>query len=60
MYHYRRALKRTLLSGKFTHLILINTLAAVMLKDFIMDKYKQRYIMDIRDYTYERLHFIEI
>lgn len=57
MYHYRRALKRTLLSGKFTHLILINTLAAVMLKDFIMDKYKQRYIMDIRDYTYERLHF---
>ena len=57
MYHYRKALKKTLLSGDFTHLILINTLAAVMLKKFIMTRYKHKYIMDIRDYTYERLHF---
>ena len=54
MFLYRKKLLETIQNNKYTHLILINTLASVMISDYILDHYNKRYIMDIRDYTYER------
>src|SRR5699024_1197079 len=34
--------------------VLINSLAPVMIADLVLNKYKSRYILDVRDYTYEK------
>lgn len=54
LYRCRLALKHVLREGNYTHLILVNTIAAVILFGFIRRYFKDRYIMDIRDYTYEK------
>lgn len=54
LYKYRRALKNAIREGRYTHMILVNTIAPVILVDFIRRNFKDRYIMDIRDYTYEK------
>lgn len=51
---YRKKLLQTIKIGQYTHLILINTLAAVMISNFVLNNFDGKYIMDIRDYTYEK------
>lgn len=57
MMAYRRALLTRIREGKYTHLILINTLASVMISKVIFNRFSGKYIMDIRDYTYEGFRF---
>ena len=51
---YRKALLETIKHNQYTHLILINTLASVMISSYVLKYFNKKYIMDIRDYTYER------
>jgi glycosyltransferase involved in cell wall biosynthesis len=54
MYLYRKTLLETIKHNQYTHLILINTLASVMISSYVLKHFNKKYIMDIRDYTYER------
>lgn len=53
---YRRWLKARLLEEKYDKLILLSTLSGMILADVILRHYKKRYILDIRDYSYERIY----
>ena len=55
MYQYQKHLRNIIKKNKYTHLVIINTLASVMISDLLLNSYKNKYIMDIRDYTYEKL-----
>lgn len=57
MFLYRRALLTVLAQNNYTHLVIINSLAAIMLLGTLLKKYNNRYIMDIRDYTYEQYDY---
>lgn len=57
MFFFRRYVKKILNNTSYDKLIILNTLPAVLLSDILMRKYKEKYIFDIRDYTYERYHF---
>lgn len=41
--------------NKYDKLIVLTTVLAVSLHHFLIKKYKERYLFDIRDYTFERL-----
>lgn len=56
MLRYRNALLRIIEENKYTHLILINTLCAVMIARYVLKRYQGKYILDIRDYTYEKIN----
>lgn len=57
MFMYQRKLRQIIAENKYTHLILIDSLAPVMISDLIGKEYEKRYILDIRDYTYEKYSF---
>ncbi len=52
-YSYRRFLIDTINKNNYDKLILLTTLTGIMLMPFIKKKYRNRYILDIRDYTFE-------
>lgn len=54
MLEYRKVLLNLLDKEQFTHLILINTLASILIAPQVLKSFKLKYVMDIRDYTYER------
>ena len=45
--------KRVLRQKKYDFLIILTTFPAILLKGYLSKTYKQRYIVDIRDYTHE-------
>ncbi len=53
-FKYRNWLKRCIKQRKYEKLIILSTLSGIVLFDLI-SKYKNRYIFDIRDYSYEHL-----
>jgi glycosyltransferase involved in cell wall biosynthesis len=55
MLRYRNALLKVIKKNQYTHLVLINTLAPVMISSYVLKYYDQKYILDIRDYTYEKI-----
>lgn len=55
MLKYRKALLQTIKNNHYTHLVLVNTLAPEMISSYVLSHYKGKYILDIRDYTYERI-----
>lgn len=55
MLRYRNALLKVIKQNQYTHLVLINTLAPVMISNYVLKHYNQKYILDIRDYTYEKI-----
>uniref|UniRef100_UPI0025EE129D hypothetical protein n=1 Tax=uncultured Megasphaera sp. TaxID=165188 RepID=UPI0025EE129D len=57
MLAYRKALLTRISEGSYTHLIFINTLASVMISGKAFSEFAGKYIMDIRDYTYESIGF---
>lgn len=54
MFKYQKKLREIIKEGNYSHLVLINSLAPVMIADLVLNKYKSRYILDVRDYTYEK------
>ncbi len=54
MFLYQLKLREIIKKHNYTHLILIDSLAPVMIHDLVLSDYKNKYILDIRDYTYEK------
>ena len=51
---YQLKLREVIKKYNYTHLILIDSLAPVMIHDLVLTDYRGKYILDIRDYTYEK------
>lgn len=50
---YRRFAKSVIRQGKFERLIVLHTLPAVLIADALLGSFRNRFILDYRDYTYE-------
>lgn len=50
---YRRFAKQVIKENTFDRVIVLHTLPAVLLADVLLHRYKNRFILDYRDYTYE-------
>ncbi|WP_288275589.1 hypothetical protein [uncultured Prevotella sp.] len=53
-YGWAKHISRFITKRKYSHLILLSTVPAVLLMPTVMRKYKGKYIFDIRDYTLEK------
>ena len=52
---WRRFAKRILKKNKYDFLIVCTTIPAVLLTDLLLKSYKDKFLLDIRDYTYENI-----
>ena len=53
-FKWRAAVKKLIKSGKYSALIMLSTVPAVLMGSLLKRKYRERYLFDIRDYTFER------
>lgn len=51
---YRRFAKHVIKNGNYDFIIALHTLPAVLLSDILLKKYRNRFILDYRDYTFEK------
>ena len=61
MLKFRQFAKTKIIDRQYNFLIILTTLPAVLLGSFLRTAYSDRYVVDIRDYTYEKFsvyHFI--
>lgn len=56
-YLFRKTVKKIIFDGKYDKIIILNTMPGFLLHDILLKKYKNKYILDIRDYTYEKYTF---
>lgn len=54
MWNFRITLNKIIQANNYDKIIVLNTLPAVLLNDTLLKKYKEKFILDIRDYTYEK------
>lgn len=57
MYAFQKLLRKTIRNNNYDALVLIDSLAPVMISDVVLSEYQGKYILDIRDYTYEKYDF---
>ncbi len=57
---FRKFAKKILLERNFTVVVMLQTLAALLLGGFLIRHYSNRFIVDIRDYSYENLFIFRI
>lgn len=60
--NFRKEIIPILNVNKYDKLIVLTTMPAIILFDYLILKYKNKFIVDIRDYTYEKIklyYFIE-
>jgi|GEM_PF-3906569 len=53
-WRYKTYIKKRLSEDSSQIVIVLTTMPAVMLSGYLVKKYRRRFIMDIRDYTYEK------
>lgn len=53
-YLFRKTILQILSSVPYDKLIILNTMPGFLLQDVLLQHYKGRYVLDIRDYTYEK------
>ncbi len=53
MLRYASFVRKTIKEGSYKGLIVFTTVPAVMIQDILTRKFRQKYILDIRDYTHE-------
>lgn len=56
-YYFRKTVKEIIERGNYDKIIVINTMPGFLLSDILLKYFKNRYIFDIRDYTYEKYSF---
>lgn len=54
---YRQFLKKILKENKYSKLVVLSTLMGMLIPCKILKQYSEKYIFDIRDYTYEKYYF---
>ncbi len=52
-YKYRKFLSKLIKTGKYDKAVALTTLMAVLLNDILAKRFKDNYIVDVRDFTYE-------
>ena len=52
---FRKWLKTEIIKRNYTKLILLSSLSGMLIFDLIGKKYKNKYLYDIRDYSYEKI-----
>ena len=55
-FRFASKLLKTIKSNNYDKIIFLHTLSAVLIAGYLSKKFKQKYIVDIRDYTLERNH----
>lgn len=53
--NYQRIVKKILQRKEYDYLIVLTTIPGVLLSDYFSKNYKKRYLIDVRDYTWENL-----
>lgn len=56
-YLFRKNIKKILKNNIYEKIIVFNTLPAFFISDILLNDFSGRYILDIRDYTYEKYSF---
>jgi len=59
MLRFRQFAKAKIKEGKYDLLVILTTLPAVLLSRFLIEVYPNRFVVDIRDYTYEKYSFYQ-
>lgn len=54
-YHFRKWLLEKLREKKYNKLIILSTLSGMLIAEKLICSYPHKYILDIRDYSYERI-----
>ena len=54
---YARFVKKSLATKKYDYVISLTTVLGFFLSDYLIKNYYKRYIIDIRDYSYEHISF---
>lgn len=54
MLYFRRTVKHIIQMGGYDRIVILNTLPGVLLSDVLLNDFSGRYVLDIRDYTYEK------
>lgn len=54
---YRRFAKKTIKQNEYDFIIVLHSLPALLIYSTLLNKYKEKYIFDYRDSTYERFGF---
>lgn len=54
---WRRFVLNVLKQGKYTKLIILTTIPGILISDYLFRNFKNRYLFDIRDFTYENIPF---
>lgn len=55
-YKYTKCVKKIMSSEEFDFIISLHTMPAVLIEKSLRTTYKEKYIFDYRDYTYENIH----
>lgn len=58
-YQFRKFVKRILEKSKYDRIVLLHTFPAVLLSDILIKGYKERYVFDYKDITYEKFSFFK-
>lgn len=53
MLYYRKIVKKLISENKYKKLIVLNTLTGIVISDMLLEHFKNNYVFDIRDHTYE-------
>ena len=56
-FYYRNTLKEIIRRGRYDRIIILNTMPGFLLSDVLLNQYKGHFVLDIRDYTYEKYSF---
>jgi len=54
---YRRLIVKLLKKNKYDKLVILTTMPGILICNKLLKKYKNKYIFDYRDYTYEKIPF---
>lgn len=57
MYQFKNEIQKIISREKYTHLIVLTTLPGILIYKTLLKNFKNKYILDIRDYTYENFNF---
>jgi len=54
-YLWRRFARKVIINNNYDFLVVCTTIPAILLTDILTKKYRKKYLLDIRDYTYENI-----
>ena len=57
MLKYKYIVEKIIKKEQYTHLIILTTLPGILSNKVLLKQFKNKYILDIRDYTYEKYTF---